>query len=1217
MKKTFVLLLCLLSAGIAPGQAYIELNSRLDPDTLAYTSYIDYKLLGPDAVVADSAVVSYILPTYQFTEYGKSGKLSTSGTGNRQIRYRLFKNGNLLFDKTQDIFIVPRPEIRAWRKPSHDPQCYWNNEFCIITDTRDALGNSITFMEILWGDGSETRVSSNFNDTFCKKYPDRTGGPESVFIYIKDIYGGHQDTQFALGNYLPQRMGLFYTQIDDSCGNFDFESRFLKNDDVDTMDIQSWSVFFDGYLISSSQQQKDTMMVLEGCHQLLIKTEYTDGCSTEVKQNFCKESLFRSDSDTLAFSGPPASFSVSHSGSLEWDFDDPNSGVSNKITETVEKGLHRYTHRFSEPGIYKVKLTRQHKTCQSLTERTIYVTGPMARIESHKSGNIIPDSQRYQCVYKDTVFFPNNSLYFWNDNTPGDDSMPQIRGSEHVLRLWNFGDLNALQCTTDTKRNIEVNSNCNFSLDSLPKHLYPNGQDGNYLVRLLLTDTVLQQVHEDSLWLNFGAPSIKNLEIIPAYCGHDDMGFLIRWNTGQAGSLEYFRVHFDSLADRLDATPSLFDQWVAQENTFSDRNVPFQSGSNTPKQVFYPYSRDSVASNKGIISIGLELRNGKDSAGNACITQRWFHDTLRLPRRDFQLIPNPTTGHPGKDSIYLGVNDTYRELVDTVNFGIKAILSNNADSTLFIHHKIFFSNVSDSIIQNPPAIVLDKSGLYETFVSWEENGCEKTKIQRLARGHFSQMKVRTMMNDYIPLSKWTYQIHKPYEYHGNINYYRVDPAANPPIHGMGYWEKPWRNPNGGARTLDPALYEKAEWFLDGIPGSNYTWTSLTFEKAGWHTLTLVTSDSTGFKDTISEEIPVYGLYPAMIYDTSWYAGSCAYQGLFKDSSYLEDPYLQRFGIPTDSVAYIRHRSTIDTVYVLSGDTFSLQIDPRWPYVYSRMTSYSGLESREMVKRIDLDSFQFTTPKYTTCFGDSTCFSYELTGLPPSTVACLDYGNNRGLRLNGEKASCYEYPKKGYYLPSIILFDTLDHSCKVMIPLKNEETGTQLIEVYQVRKNPVIGPEFYKPFTIQTYRQTDTYIGSITEWIAYNGTLLSSSTLDTISISWFNQDNGWIACRSEQYGCPAPFDTLYTYLDRTGLNEPETAFQFYPNPTRSTLYFECDKTGAEGKWTLVNAQGQLFEPVLIQPGPDRFELDASCLSDGVYFLTYTNATFTRTGRFVKY
>lgn len=47
----------------------------------------------------------------------------------------------------------------------------------------------------------------------------------------------------------------------------------------------------------------------------------------------------------------------------------------------------------------------------------------------------------------------------------------------NVVRIWDFGDNYAVKCTTDTKHNWNVNTNCRYSKDSLPWHYYQSWDD--------------------------------------------------------------------------------------------------------------------------------------------------------------------------------------------------------------------------------------------------------------------------------------------------------------------------------------------------------------------------------------------------------------------------------------------------------------------------------------------------------------------------------------------------------------------------------------------------------------------------------------------------------------------------------------------------------------------------------------------------------------------
>lgn len=75
------------------------------------------------------------------------------------------------------------------------------------------------------------------------------------------------------------------------------------------------------------------------------------------------------------------------------------------------------------------------------------------------------DSVRAQKFYDGQLvhhFKPNQTAYV------------EERWNECTIRIWDFDDPYAPQCTTNTKGGINVGKNCAYSMDSLPQHMYSN-----------------------------------------------------------------------------------------------------------------------------------------------------------------------------------------------------------------------------------------------------------------------------------------------------------------------------------------------------------------------------------------------------------------------------------------------------------------------------------------------------------------------------------------------------------------------------------------------------------------------------------------------------------------------------------------------------------------------------------------------------------------------
>jgi gliding motility-associated-like protein len=285
----------------------------------------------------------------------------------------------------------------------------------------------------------------------------------------------------------------------------------------------------------------------------------------------------------------------------------------------------------------------------------------------------------------DTLEFDGNKLVKGLATVMRD--APNSKNS-HTVRIWDFDDNVAPQCTTDSRpiypklakynnlhfpgtlapRNTyDANGkwiNCNFSHDSLPKHWYTPGEERCYTVQFNLKDTskkdpqirAMTSSNNDpampdsacestaSIRLALQAPNANGLrwEGIPCYGPSNVYGFEFNFSrTGPSCDRQQYWFHFDSLADRLDATPNVLNKWVPQSGTVVDRNfTPWSSATNsgTPPNVggiFWQYQPNGtypskIASPDGWVTIGLRIQNGVDPVtGQPCVDEKWYHNAYR------------------------------------------------------------------------------------------------------------------------------------------------------------------------------------------------------------------------------------------------------------------------------------------------------------------------------------------------------------------------------------------------------------------------------------------------------------------------------------------------------------------------------------------------------------------------------------------------------------
>lgn len=337
-----------------------------------------------------------------------------------------------------------------------------------------------------------------------------------------------------------------------------------------------------------------------------------------------------------------------------YNFNDPNSGPQNTYPNLPQDPiLWVKDHQFSDCGIYWPKVTvtvympnGTTVICSKTDSVYVKVWGPHANIQSPAKGICVKN--RYQCHIKDTVYFTNISTYCQGDTAAkkrnGQDSIisPNTVAAPTVLRLWDFDDLGkALPCTTysDPITNpakfayrisdtMNTNKNCNFSMDSLPKHWYTPGEEKCYTVKLYLVDLKTGCGDTAQLSLALQPPKAQNsidLEFQGQQClsdGNDGRKVRIKWQRDEPGCANQFVwLNFDSACGINNFTPQtafnplIFPPPVSAYGCTYTGNTPinFSLAGHTFKKD-YTKQYTSFCDPSGNITIGLVVQNGCDSA---------------------------------------------------------------------------------------------------------------------------------------------------------------------------------------------------------------------------------------------------------------------------------------------------------------------------------------------------------------------------------------------------------------------------------------------------------------------------------------------------------------------------------------------------------------------------------------------------------------------------
>lgn len=660
---------------------------------------------------------------------------------------------------THNVTIHANP-VADFNNISPSPQCFNGNCFNFQDVSQKPSGNPIVWREFVFGDGGKQIDSPSIPGIIgCYRYvpPTPAGGKFTPQMTIRDSKGciSFVEKQ-ALIEIKPDIGADFSTPNPKQC--LFTPTNFTNTSLVTQANTKKFIWDFGDGTIDSSQTRWSGFVhtyTKNGCFNAQLIIEALDGCKdTAKKQAACNVApildVSVANGDIQCATGQQFVFShpAIQGAAFLWNFDDPPTGPLNFDNKNWTT-----THNFSSTGPFDVRFTlfTQGPACQFDTVYRVHVKGPLAGIET-KPAPVIPPSQRYQCKITDTVYFPNISSYYLNDdsafndfyytvgggifqfitlttahvdfdtialNTPrnfttrtgrkvyvngdtvavnGDTMILQgtylVKGTDmsdrdaffsknsHTTRIWDFADAVAPQCTTDSRPiypksaangnlhwptspapawTYDANGkwyNCNFNRDSLPKHWYTPGQERCYQVRLILEDTSKPDPNIKTLTSTQNDPSCQSEATVNlALQGPDASGLRMKKDpcygspnvygiefffdrTGPACDRQFFWIHLDSTADRVDNTPNVFDKWIPQTGTVVDRmftpwpmatmNLPPNVGS-----IYWQYSAQGgypskIADKSGWVTVGLRIQNGIDpTTGQPCIDEKWYHNAYR------------------------------------------------------------------------------------------------------------------------------------------------------------------------------------------------------------------------------------------------------------------------------------------------------------------------------------------------------------------------------------------------------------------------------------------------------------------------------------------------------------------------------------------------------------------------------------------------------------
>lgn len=694
---------------------------------------------------------------------------------------------------TKNITIHPKPISAFAINTAQSSFCFSKNQVCINDNsTPGPTGNPIVQRVFLWDDGAGNNSSNPAaNKTICHKYV-QTGSYNLVMETTDDK--GCQSKSTMKVQVLPDYAVSFTRQLTGNQTDCKFIMCFDNTTQpVDTALISTFEWDFgDGAKTSAWADYKRVCheYVNSGTYVAKLKVKHAAGCadSASVTINVSKptfdlnlqmpKKVCFGTFATLQNNGnnPGAKY--------RWFYKDSATGREVAWHEQTNPII--FTPPF--PGKFYIKLNMLKDSCSKNAFDSIEFTCPIAKFTLNNN---------YQCVPGDTTYFCDQSCY---------DRVTRL------YRLWDFKHGEA--CTTDTKNGINTTRNCQFSVDSNPKHLYsfptPNSTEVCYSPTLFLKDSATGCESTGAGRVLLGMPDVSNVSITVSaqeYC--TDLGNF------KPERMVAFNIK----------GLSCNQGWILHLNTDSAAGINnfYRVVADPPPTTWY---RRTGMPN-GDITPGLIVSNGGQARyssctdtlvgkGKYCADTIWKHNLFNIAP-----VPNPYSSFfPGKNCAPYNFT---MQIDDTVQYGVSKIVwdwgDGNADS--------LYLGPNDSIIPVRYHTYW-KSGLYTPFITLENiRGCKEISFVSLGLGYDNYVEYDSVVcaGDSVELREKLFYFDQAYQYW-------LDSARN----AKGKEQVRWDFGDGKG-----FVYKKPE-------------TKVVFPYEGLYTVRMASKDSTGCVDTFTFKI---------------------------------------------------------------------------------------------------------------------------------------------------------------------------------------------------------------------------------------------------------------------------------------------------------------------------------------------------------------------------
>ncbi len=730
------------------------------------------------------------------TQQSFSHKYSSKGVKNVQVILNLAGGGTCTASKK--ITVYELPVIKISQKTDNNP-CLWKNNICLV-DSSTAGDSALKIKKriILWDDGSQDVDNyPPLGDFICHHY--NNVGKFKVTIEITNDQDCKIEKQIdveiikdLIPNILvfsPLNDGLKYcdsakTEFWDVTTGKDTSTvlkRIYSWGDGSPDDTTKGTRVFHFYKKSGSYNVSLTFIQKNGC--VTIKDTLIEVEVFSVNFNLTKNSARQCLGSIFRFTHHDK-----YSGALyTWYLQDTIQNIM------LPDQIDAKTFDFSPfLGLKRISLTINNHGCiRTFKYDTIKVIGVSAQYYVLNQN---------QCDNRDSVYFRLAT---------------QSYETGKLFYFWDFDDDKAPQCTTSRTKGVNVNSNCNFSTDSVGVHYYINPLFRTF--RVQVKDTVSgcpTQAFNDIV--NVLKPdSVKFNVFADRYCYGNKSQYYVSFSHNLSPIIKIV-VNVDSSCDR---------------HRFSSRYV-----GSTP----YPITCDEL----GRVTVGFAIKYGdsivytglNDKKDYYIDKRRICYDTI-WKHHWFTIADDPKVNFDPKFNCIHQV--TKPLIIDSVQKKLSFAIWNWGDKTA---PDTVWISPTDSVIPRP-SHTYHKAGIYlMQYYLENQNRCFASNSAKVQVGFIKQLRFDPVI---CPGSKVLLK--------DSMSYYDSNFVTNQVYISKNYWHIPSRKLAGK---------EEFKWDFDDGRGFvvDTARPIISFPNSGFYTVKLAAKDSVNCWDTLTQLVNVGGVH---------------------------------------------------------------------------------------------------------------------------------------------------------------------------------------------------------------------------------------------------------------------------------------------------------------------------------------------------------------------